>query len=243
MNRTVLITGASRGLGLSLVHKFLAAGDRVIGISRTKKYWPSALKASPHLERLSFMQADLTSEKEVRQLIRSVGRRYPSLDILINNAGYAEGLARVEELALADFEAHWTHNLTTAFLMCKHTLPLFQKQEYGLIVNISSMAGIRAVPRLFAYSAAKYGVVALTQCIAKENQDKGIRCVTVCPGGINTGMRAALFGKKDASRQQAPDFVARLILEIAEGEFPLESGSDVVVRCGKVTAVHPLPGA
>ena len=105
------------------------------------------------------------------------------------------------------------------------------------------MAGVRAVPKLFADSASKYGMIAMTQCLAKENSDTSLKCLTICPGGMNTEMRAALFGEKDAQKQQSPDFVASVILDIVEDRFPVASGSDVVIRHGKIFAVNPMPSA
>ena len=127
--------------------------------------------------------------------------------------------------------------------MCKYTLPLLKEQKRGWIINIASMAGKRAVPSLGAYSVAKFGVTALTQSIAKENPSAGFRCITVCPGGMNTEMRAKLFGRKDAERQQSADFVADKILEILDGKIQVESGGDLVIRHGRITAINPLPEA
>ena len=84
-----------------------------------------------------------------------------------------------------------------------------------MIINIASMAGKRAVPNLFTYSASKFGLLALSQCISKENVDTELKCVTVCPGGMNTKMRASLFGRKDAEEQQSPDFVAGLVYQVS----------------------------
>ena len=103
------------------------------------------------------------------------------------------------------------------------------------------MAGQRAVPRLAVYSAAKFGVLALSQAVAKENANIDFKCLTVCPGGMNTEMRANLFGWEDASRQQSPAFVADTIYDIYRNKIKVESGGDIVIRHGKVTAIHPCP--
>ncbi len=150
----------------------------------------------------------------------------------------------MEDQSLAELQNNLTHNLVSAFLVCKATLPIFRKQKKGVIINISSMAGKRAVPRLSAYSASKFGIVALSQAIAKENADLvELKCFTVCPGGMNTEMRAKLFGREDAERQQTPEFVAEKIMEVLEGEIDVESGGDIVIRHGQITAINPLPGA
>ena len=172
-----------------------------------------------------------------------VNHRAGRIDVLINNAGYGNKTSRLEKETLKEFQKNLSGNLVSTFLMCKYTVPLFQKQKSGWIVNISSMAGKRAVPLLGAYSASKFGVIALSQSIAKENLSSGFRCITVCPGGMNTAMRAKIFGKDDAARQQSPDFVADKILEILDGTLEVESGGDILIRHGKITAINPPPEA
>ena len=242
MKKTVVITGASRGLGLAVVRKFIAAGAMVFGISRTRKYWPAAIKAVSSAS-FHLLSGDITSGKTVKRLISAIKRRTGRIDILINNAGYCAPLAKVEDVSLKEFRKHFVQNLDSAFLLCKYAIPVMKKQHHSLIMNISSMAGTRAVPRLVAYSAAKFGVLALSQAIAKENTGTGLQCITVCPGGMNTEMRRELFGAEDAERQQTPGFVAGIILDIAEGKTEVLSGGHIVIRHSKITGIFPPPEA
>ena len=242
MNRTIVITGASRGLGLALAKQFIASGDKVFGISRTRKYWPAA-KKSINSDRFKLLSGDMTSEKTVKALLAGIKRRAGSIDILINNAGYWTPLANVENISLKEFREHFKQNLETAFLMCKYAIPEMKKQPRAFIINISSMAGVRAVPRLAPYSAAKSGVIALSQAIAKENAQTGLQCITVCPGGMNTDMRTGLFGVEDAARQQTPEFVADIIAQIVEGKISVLSGGHIIVRHSKITGIFPPPAA
>lgn len=242
MNRTVVITGASRGLGLALVKQFVASGDTVYGISRTRKYWPAAKKAVPS-GHFNLLAGDITSEKKVKALLAGIKRRAGAIDILINNAGYCAPLAPVEKVSLEEFKEHFKQNLDTAFLMCKYAIPVMRKQPRSLIMNVSSMAGTRAVPRLVSYSAAKSGILALSQAIAKENPETGLCCITVCPGGMNTEMRRELFGDEDAARQQTPEFVSGIMAQIAEGKVEVLSGGHIIIRHGKITGVFPPPAA
>jgi len=243
MSRTVIISGASRGLGLSLTRRFLQAGDRVFGISKTQQNWKTALATLPNHKNLSFHVLDLTQESQVQKFVRIFKVKASRVDILINNAGYGGRLMRTEDHSLDEFERHLSVNLISAFLMCKYFIPIFRNQKQGMILNISSMAGKRAVPNLAGYSASKFGILALTQAIAKENTDIELKCVTVCPGGMNTQMRADLFGEEDAAKQQTTDFVADKIIKIADGEIPLVSGSDIVIRHNKITAVDIPPNS
>ena len=243
MNRTVLITGASTGLGLSLAERFLASSDRVFGISRTKRHWPSAQKYLSNPQNFFLFQGDISEETTVRKLVTKISKQAKRIDVLINNAGYANPPVRTEEEKSSEFQKNFQNNLLSTFFMCKYTLPFFLKRGRGWIVNIASMAGKRAVPRLAAYSASKFGVVALTQCLAKENPLPNFHCIAVCPGGIHTEMRTKLFGKDDSRRQQSPELVAQKIFEVVEGEIRIPSGGDMVIRHGKVTAINPPPEA
>lgn len=242
MNRIVVITGASRGLGLALAKLFVGAGDTVYGISRTRKHWLAAKKAVPS-DRFKLLAGDITSERTVKTLLAGIRRRAGRIDILINNAGFCLPLAPVEKTSLVDFREHFRQNLDTAFLMCKHALPFMKKQSRALIMNVSSMAGTRAVPKLVPYSAAKFGVLALSQAVAKENPMTGFSCITVCPGGMNTTMRRELFGPEDAARQQTPEFVADIMFQIAAGKLEVLSGGHIIIRHSQVTGVFPPPAA
>lgn len=241
MNRVVLITGAASGLGLSLAERFLRSGDTVFGITRTQKHWKAAKRRVGAPARFILKRADVTSERQVQKFVSVVRKIGGRIDLLIHCAGYAERLKRLEKQTLKEFQKHLSSNLISTFLLFKYTIPLFRKSKKGWIINIASYAGKRAVPFLGAYSASKFGVLALTQAVAKENPDSGFHAITVCPGGMNTTMRVKLFGRKDAERQQAPEFVADKILEIIEGKIGVESGGDVVIRHGQITAVNPLP--
>jgi NAD(P)-dependent dehydrogenase (short-subunit alcohol dehydrogenase family) len=243
MKKVVVITGATAGLGLSLAAKFLQSGDQVFGISRTKKHWTSARKRLGRTKQLELFQLDVTSESDVAKFFDKLRKRTKRVDVVINNAGYVDVLTPVDRLTLAEFQSNIDHNLISTFLMCKYAIPVFRKQGGGLLVNISSMAGKRAVPKLAAYSAAKFGVVALTQAIAKENEGARWKCFAVCPGGINTQMRAKIFGRADSERQQSADFVANVIVQAVNSQIQVESGGDIVIRHGKITAVNPLPEA
>ncbi len=236
-----MITGASRGLGLALTQKFVQAGWQVIGLSRTSSHWRTARAALPAAASVAFHAVDLTSESQVRAFAQRFRKNTPEL--LINNAGYGGGFMRIEKTPLSEYRKLMDVNLLSVFLMCKYFIPLFRRRKKGYIMNISSMAGQRAVPGVAIYSAAKFGVLALSQAVAKENGDAALKCITICPGGMNTSMRATLFGKTDARRQQSTDFVANVIWDVFQNKTKVESGGDIVIRHSKITAIHPCPAA
>ncbi len=242
-NSVVVITGATSGLGLSLAKLFLDKNYVTVGISCTKKHWPNAKQETKANPQFVLFETDVTNEAAVRRLFSNIIKKYGRIDVLINNAGYGGNLSVLDETSSKEFQKHIANNLYSIFLTCKYVIPIFQKQKSGWILNISSMAGKRAVPKLAAYSASKFGVLALSQSIAKENAESGFKCVTVCPGGMNTKMRSDLFGQEDANKQQSPDFVAGVISKIIDGEIKMESGGDIVIRHSQITAINPAPAA
>lgn len=237
--KVALVTGATSGLGLAVTRRLLAAGYAVHGVSRTQNAWDQARTSVGENKHFTLHQHDLSDEKAVKTLIANVITDHPHIDLLINSAGYAGPLVRTEAETLAEFEHTLRHNLTTTFLVCKYALPSICS-SHGTIVNVASMAGVRAVPRLAAYSASKFGVLALSQAIAKENEQV-MRCFTVCPGGINTPMRERLFGTEDAERQQSADYVADVMMQAVTGTLAVDSGGDIIVRHGQITAIRPVP--
>ena len=94
---------------------------------------------------------------------------------------------------------------------------------------MSSRAGRRAVPKLSAYTAAKFAVRGLTESVAKEVQDTGIKCISISPAGVNTGMRAMVFGQSDAQNQQTTSRITDIISRILLDDLDVSNGSDIVI--------------
>jgi len=238
--KIAIVTGASSGLGLAISKKLLDKKWIVFGLSKTKKHWKYANKQLQGGGRFLLYQCNVAKENDVKHFFLAFKKKADHLDLLINNSGYASKLQRLDDISSFEFMVNIKHNLLSVFLMCKYAIPILHKVTRGFIINISSMAGKRAVPKLAAYSASKFGVLALSQCVAKENTTK-ISCVTACPGGMNTKMRKDLFGKKDAERQQSPEYVASVLFDIIDGKIKIESGGDVLIRHGKITAINDPP--
>ena len=238
--RHAIVTGATTGIGLSIAKKLLEQNCEVHGVSKTQDNWEEARKYIND-ERYLLEQCDLTQESQVKEYISGVHERTGKLDIVINNAGYVDTLTRVEDTSIEEMNLNFSHNLFTSFLVCKYTIPILREQDNSIIVNVSSMAGTRAVPMLSAYSISKFGVVALSQSIAKENKDVGLKCISICPAGVNTRMRVKLFGEIDADKQQSADYIASVVAKIIDKEIQIESGGAMMLKNSEITGILMPP--
>ena len=227
-NKIVVLTGASSGIGYSLLNYFVKEGARVYGSSRNERELTTESKQECNFELL-----DLADELNVEKYIKTILQKENRIDILINNAGVAHNLALVEEINSEMLNSVVRDNLLPTFNMMKYTIPIMKKNNSGTIINISSRAGRRAVPRLSAYTAAKFAVRGLTESVAKEVQDTGIKCISISPAGVNTGMRAMVFGQEDAENQQDTSRINEVISKILSGSLDVSNGSDIVIIKGK----------
>ena len=223
-NKIVVLTGASSGIGYSLLNYFIKEGARVYGSSRNERELTTENKQECNFELL-----DLADELNVEKYVKTILQKENRIDILINNAGVAHNLALVEEINSEILNSVVRDNLLPTFNMMKYTIPIMKKNNSGTIINISSRAGRRAVPKLSAYTAAKFAVRGLTESVAKELQDTGIKCISISPAGVNTGMRAMVFGQEDAENQQDTSRINEVISRILSGSLKVSNGSDIVI--------------
>tara|TARA_B100001750_G_C15519800_1_gene610575 strand:- start:1221 stop:1946 length:726 start_codon:yes stop_codon:yes gene_type:complete len=223
-NKKIVLTGASSGIGYALLKYFINEGAIVFGSSRNKRELTKEDE-----QKCNFELLDLSNEDNVKEYVNTIIKKEDEIDILINNAGVAHNLALVEEIDSTMLDSVVRDNLMPTFNMTKYIIPVMKKNNSGTIINISSRAGRRAVPKLSAYTAAKFAVRGLTESVAKEVQDTNIKCISISPAGVNTGMRAMVFGEEDSSNQQTTERISKIISSILLGELQVTNGSDVVI--------------
>ena len=207
-NKKIVLTGASSGIGYALLKYFINEGAIVFGSSRNKRELTKEDE-----QKCNFELLDLSNEDNVKEYVNTIIKKEDEIDILINNAGVAHNLALVEEIDSTMLDSVVRDNLMPTFNMTKYIIPVMKKNNSGTIINISSRAGRRAVPKLSAYTAAKFAVRGLTESVAKEVQDTNIKCISISPAGVNTKMRAMVFGEEDSSNQQTTDRISKIILK------------------------------
>lgn len=186
-DKTVLVTGGSRGLGLVLAREFAANGARVAICARDEQ---ELEQASDDLQSrgadVLAVKCDVTNMAEVTNMVDRVRQRFGKIDVLVNNAGTIQ-VGPLEVMNREDFEkamlAHFWGPLNTILAV----LPEMRERRDGRIVNISSIGGKIAVPHLVPYSASKFALVGLSKGLFAELRKDGIVVTTVCPGLMRTG--------------------------------------------------------
>lgn len=224
----VLVTGASGGIGRAIALAFAHKGCVVALHYNTHR--EEALAVREEVHRLGgcaeVFQADLTQEEQVSRLFRQVEHTLGEIRILVNNAGIAwQGL--FTDMSLTEWRQVLDVNLTSVFLCCRRALPSMICRKEGCIINISSMWGQQGASCEAAYSAAKAGVIGLTQALAREEGPSGIRVNCIAPGVIDTPMNIHLSPEDLSALQEetpllalgTPENVAHAAVFLAENQF------------------------
>jgi NAD(P)-dependent dehydrogenase (short-subunit alcohol dehydrogenase family) len=183
-SRTWFVTGASRGLGLTLVRQLLALGENVAATTRSTDRLLSGLKGSD-TGRLLALEVDLGDENSVDTAVAATIERFGHLDVLVNNAGYGF-LAAVEETTTADIRKMFDVQVIGAWNVLRAGIPELRRQRRGHIVNISSVLGLTTVPGWGLYSAGKFALNGMSEALAGEMAEFGVKVTIVEPGYFRT---------------------------------------------------------
>lgn len=183
-NKVWYVTGASKGLGLSLVKRALEKGYRVAATSRNKEELLQSV-GTDREERFLPLQVDLTRWESVIKSIEDVKNRFGRIDIAVNNAGYGIGGA-VEELSNDEILSSFNINVFAPIYVIQGVLPYMREQRAGHIINISSIAGFAPHTGWSVYAATKYSLMGLSEVLADDVKELGIKVTVVAPGGFRT---------------------------------------------------------
>ena len=186
-NRTVLITGGSRGLGLVMARQFAAKGANLVLVARDAEELARAREdLSVYNAEVLTVVCDITDHAQVDQMLAQVRERFGDIDVVVNNAGTIQ-VGPMEEMTYADYdEAMQTHYYAPLYLTLA-VLPEMRRRKSGRIVNISSIGGKISVPHLLPYSASKFALVGLSEGMRSELDKDNMYVTTVCPGLMRTG--------------------------------------------------------
>jgi NAD(P)-dependent dehydrogenase (short-subunit alcohol dehydrogenase family) len=215
--KVVMITGASQGLGKALVLAFAHEGANLIINSRNADSLdPVAKEAEGPGGEVLAIPGDVSQSAHVEMLVEAAVEQFGQLDVLINNAGLLGPRVPIEEYPEDEWRKVLEANLTGPFLLAKAVIP--HMPESGSIVNVTSGVSIEGRPRWGAYSVSKFGVEGLTQILAAELEERGIRVNSVDPGGMRTEMRASAYPDEDPTTKITPEENTAVFLYLASDE-------------------------
>lgn len=238
---TVLITGASRGIGAACAEAFAKAGYDVVLNCRSSM--EKAVKLADELKEYGVkafaIQADVADSAQVKTMFERVKSELGTVDILVNNAGTAHyGL--LTDMTDEQWRRVTDTNLSSVFYCCREALPDMIRAHSGAIINIASMWGEVGASCEAAYSASKAGVIGLTKALAKEVGPAGIRVNAVSPGVVMTDMMAGFSDDDKAALKEEtplgtlgkPEDIARAVLFLASDKASFITGQVLSVNGG-----------
>ena len=196
-DKIVIITGAGSGIGKATAIHFAKYGATVvvsdINLEKAKEVAAEIVKNGG---KANSIKANVAKFEEVENLIKHTVVDFGKLDVLVNNAGIGPSFLRTHESTLRDWERVIAVNQTGVYYGMKVALAQFLEQGYGNIVNIASLAGLKASPNNISYSASKFAVVGMTKSAAMEYATKNIRVNAVCPGYTESALLNQLLNAK-----------------------------------------------
>jgi NADP-dependent 3-hydroxy acid dehydrogenase YdfG len=217
--KVALITGGGTGIGQAVAEVLANAGAQVVVTGRRPALLEETCASIRAPRPVRSFAADVADRTQVNELVAWVKAQFGPIDILVNNAGINVVKRKVAELAPEDWDAIMNVNATGAFNVIHAILPDMRARRDGLIINVSSLAGVRAGPLGgAAYSASKHAMRALTTVIAAEEKLNGIRATNLCPGEVNTPIldaRPVKVSEEHKAQILQPEDVAAAVLFIA----------------------------
>jgi 3-oxoacyl-[acyl-carrier protein] reductase len=247
-DKVTIVTGASSDIGKAIAKRFAEEGSKVVLIARDFEKLEKARKEIGQDELTASMSCDLTDESQVVQTVKQIIDNYGKIDILVNNAGAINDPVHFHEMEDSEIKKLIDINLFGVFHMTKAILAKMSDVKSGAIVNIGSISGERAIPRvhLAAYSSTKAAISMFTKAIAVEYARRHIRCNSVSPGIINSGMikpylddpqaRKVIEERIPLVRIGEPIDVANAVLFLASDEANWITGTVLNVDGGKTAS-------
>ena len=242
-NKTVFVTGGSRGIGKEVALKFAENGYNVVINYVSSKTDVEALKSEFEGKGVKalIMQADVTDKTAIEELVKKAIEKFGAIDVLVNNAGITRDnlLMRMSE---EEFDKVIEINLKGTYIVTKAVTKYMMKKRKGSIINLSSVVGVAGNAGQCNYAASKAGIIGFTKSIAKELASRNIRSNAVAPGFIETDMTAVLSDEvKENIHNQIPlkrmgtaKEVANLIYFLGSDESAYITGQVINIDGGMV---------
>jgi NAD(P)-dependent dehydrogenase (short-subunit alcohol dehydrogenase family) len=205
--KVAIVTGGGAGIGEAIALRYAREGARVVVAEIVPVRGQSVSEAIRKLGgEAIFIQTDVASEDQVKEMVETTHRRFGRIDILVNNAAIliTHGETRAHELTNEVWDRTINTNLRGYWLCAKYTIPRMLSQGGGSIIFVASRTGLRGFAGLTAYSASKGGVLALMRSMASDYARDGIRINAIVPGTMDTPMNAEEFSDPEARKKYVP---------------------------------------
>ena len=240
-DRTVLVTGASRGIGRSIALRFAEEGARVGLVARSEtELLATASLAEQAGARAIAIPTDIRDRAGAAAAVAKVETELGPIDVLVNNAGVFLWRPFLQ-LSPEEWDLVISTNLTGAANFCRAVLPGMVERRRGRIVNVSSIHGMRGEANLAAHSAAKFGLIGLTQSLAREFRGDNIAVNAVCPGTVENRLEetGAPSREQPLAEKLWPRDVARTVLFLASDDAAAITGAALEVLGGTHLTIQP----
>jgi len=215
--KVALITGASQGLGKALALAYAKEGASLVINSRSEEgIRPVAEEAERLGVKVLAVAADVSRGEDARRLVDVAVAEFGGIDVLVNNAGLLGPRVAIEDYPEDEWRRVIDANLTGPYLISKAAIPHIRGG--GSVINVVSGVSVEGRAGWGAYSVSKFGVEGLSQILAAELEDRGIRSNAVDPGGMRTDMRAAAYPEEDPQTRITPEENTAVFLYLASDE-------------------------
>ncbi len=226
--KVAVVTGGTKGIGAAIARALLSEGAKVFICGRDAGHLAKALEKLAPLGEAKGTTCDVSVRSEAEAMLNECRQVFGGVDVLINNAGVGIFGKTVEETEPEEFSRVIDTNLYGVFCCCHYAIPLMKERGGGYIINISSLAGQNAHPKMAAYNASKFGLNGFTEAMMQEVRHDNIKVSLICPGSVNTE-----FGGDEVSAEKAwqlqPDDIARVVIDLI-GHDPRSLPSKVEIR-------------
>ena len=228
LGKVALITGGSRGIGKAVATAYAREGAGVFICARKEA---DVQKAVAEIEsfgaRAYGCSGDVGKIEDAQRMVQRAAAQFSRVDILVNNASLLGPRVPIANYPVATWEEVLRVNLTGPFLMIQEALQIMMPQRQGSIINVSSGVGRSGKARWGAYAASKFGVEGLTQVVADEVREFGIRANAVNPGPTRTEMRAVAYPEEDPFTLPTPDAIVPVFVYLASDDSGAVTGQSL----------------
>jgi NAD(P)-dependent dehydrogenase (short-subunit alcohol dehydrogenase family) len=251
-NKLCIITGAAGGIGIETVKKFYDNNYFVVMLDLHEEKIKQKISDYNFDEsKVAYYALNISDEEQVKNVINKIYEKYGRIDSLVNTAGICGQYNMTVDYTFENFKKIYEVNVFGTFLTMKYTLPIMVKQQKGSIVNFGSCSGMRGYTLEVGYGSSKWAVIGMTQNVASEYGQYGIRVNSVSPGWVNTEMmRKTLNNYGDLNKSNTettvnygaikrpaePSEIADAVYYLCSDEATYVTGTNLVVDGGKTVA-------